>query len=202
MHIILEEFENVPMQTGKSKPLSLITWSAKTEASVGNYAEKLADFAQNNKDTNVADIATTLQNTRADFNHRRFIIAGDIEELSAKLAVPVEPSNTKNLASKASEVVFMFPGQGSQYINMGKGLYDTEPVFLFSLDECIELLKDSPQADIFNIIYPAVIDDVSTAAIKNTFYTQPAIFIMEYAMAKLWMSWGIRPAILTGHSIG
>lgn len=202
VHIILEEFENVPMQTGKSKPLSLITWSAKTEASVGNYAEKLADFAQNNKDTNVADIATALQNTRADFNHRRFIIAGDIEELSAKLAVPVEPSNTKNLASKASEVVFMFPGQGSQYINMGKGLYDTEPVFAAAVDECIELLKDSPQADIFNIIYPAVIDDVSTAAIKNTFYTQPAIFIMEYAMAKLWMSWGIRPAILTGHSIG
>jgi len=202
VHIILEEFENVRTQTGKSKPLSLITWSAKTEASMGNYAEKLAGFAQNNKDANVADIAATLQNTRAGFNHRRFVIAGDTEELSAKLSSPVEPSSAKNLASKASEVVFMFPGQGSQYINMGKGLYDTEPVFAAAVDECIELLKDSPQAEIFNVIYPAVIDDVSTAAIKNTFYTQPAIFIMEYAMAKLWMSWGIKPAILTGHSIG
>ena len=202
VHIILEEFENVRTQTGKSKPLSLITWSAKTEASMGNYAEKLAGFAQNNKDANVADIAATLQNTRAGFNHRRFVIAGDTEELSAKLGSPIEPSSAKNLASKASEVVFMFPGQGSQYINMGKGLYDTEPVFAAAVDECIELLKDSPQAEIFNVIYPAVIDDVSTAAIKNTFYTQPAIFIMEYAMAKLWMSWGIKPAILTGHSIG
>ncbi|MEP6611271.1 MAG: beta-ketoacyl synthase N-terminal-like domain-containing protein, partial [Mucilaginibacter sp.] len=202
VHIILEEFENVPMQTGKSKPLSLITWSAKTEASVGNYAGKLAGFAQNNKNTSVADIAATLQNTRADFNHRRFVIAGDTEELSAKLSAPIEPSSAKNVASKASEVVFMFPGQGSQYINMGKGLYDTEPVFAAAVDECIELLKDSPQASIFNVIYPAVIDDTSTAAIKNTFYTQPAIFIMEYAMAKLWMSLGIQPAILTGHSIG
>jgi len=202
VHIILEEFENVPMQTGKSKPLSLITWSAKTEASVGNYAEKLAGFVQNNKDTNVADIAATLQNTRADFNHRRFLIAGSTEELSAKLSATVETSSAKNLGSKASEVVFMFPGQGSQYINMGKGLYDTEPVFAAAVDECIELLKDSPQADIFNVIYPAVIDEESTAAIKNTFYTQPAIFIMEYAMAKLWISWGIQPAILTGHSIG
>ncbi|WP_295797382.1 polyketide synthase [Mucilaginibacter sp.] len=202
VHIILEEFENIPMQTGKSKPLSLITWSAKTEASVGNYADKLAGFAQNNKDLNAADIAATLRNTRVDFNHRRFVIVGDTDEISAKLSAPIEPSSAKNLASKASEIVFMFPGQGSQYINMGKGLYDTEPVFAAAVDECIELLKDSPQAGIFNIIYPAIIDDASTAAIKNTFYTQPAIFIIEYAMAKLWMSWGIQPAILTGHSIG
>lgn len=202
VHIVLEEFENVPVQTGKSKPLSLITWSAKTEASADNYAEKLAGFAQNNKEINIADIAATLQNTRADFNHRRFVIAGDTEELSTKLKGPVEPSTSKNLASKVSEVVFMFPGQGSQYINMGRGLYDTEPVFAAAVDECVDLLKNSPQANIFDIIYPAVIDEGSAAAIKNTFYTQPAIFIMEYAMAKLWMSWGIQPTILTGHSIG
>ncbi|SHM21866.1 type I polyketide synthase [Mucilaginibacter sp. OK098] len=202
VHIILEEFENVPMQTGNPKPLSLITWSAKTETSAGNYAQKLAGFVDSNKNTNIADIAYTLQNTRAEFNQRRFIIAGDTDELSAKLNAPADSSSSKNLTSKASEVVFMFPGQGSQYVNMGRGLYDNEPVFAAAVDECIELLKDTPQAQIFDIIYPKVIDEASTEAIKNTFYTQPAIFIMEYAMAKLWMSWGIQPAILTGHSIG
>jgi amino acid adenylation domain-containing protein len=202
VHIILEEFENVPMQTGNPKPLSLITWSAKTETSLGNYAKKLADFVDGNKNTNVADIAFTLQNTRAEFNQRRFIIAGDTDELSIKLNAPVDASSSKNLTSKASEVVFMFPGQGSQYVNMGRGLYDNEPVFAAAVDECIGLLKDTPQAQIFDVIYPKVIDEASTEAIKNTFYTQPAIFIMEYAMAKLWMSWGIQPAILTGHSIG
>jgi len=202
VHIILEEFENVPMQAGKPKPLSLITWSAKTDTSVNAYAQKLADFAANNTATNTADIAATLQSTRADFNHRRFAIAGDSAELAAKLNAPVEPSSTKNLTSNIAEVVFMFPGQGSQYINMGRGLYETEPVFAAAVDECVALLQDSPQANIFDIIYPAVIDEASTAEIKNTFYTQPAIFIMEYAMAKLWMSWGIQPSVFTGHSIG
>lgn len=202
VHIILEEFENVPMQTGSPKPLSLITWSAKTETSVGNYAQKLVGFVNSNKINNVADMAYTLQNTRAEFNQRRFIIAGDTDELSTKLNAPADASSSKNLTSKASEVVFMFPGQGSQYINMGRELYDSEPVFAAAADECIGLLKDTPQAQIFDVIYPKVIDEASIEAIKNTFYTQPAIFIMEYAMAKLWMSWGIQPAILTGHSIG
>jgi len=176
VHIILEEFEQVPMQAGKPKPLSLITWSAKTDTSVNAYAQKLADFAANNTDTNTADIAATLQSTRADFNHRRFVIAGESAELAAKLNAPVEPSSTKNLTSNISEVVFMFPGQGSQYINMGRGLYDTEPIFAAAVDECVALLQDSPQANIFDIIYPPVIDEASTAEIKNTFYPAGHIY--------------------------
>ena len=96
----------------------------------------------------------------------------------------------------------MFPGQGSQYVNMGKELYDNEPVFKAAVAECLELLKDSPQANIAEVMYPALVDETSAEKIKNTFYTQPAIFIMEYAMAKLWISWGIQPTIFTGHSIG
>jgi len=202
VHIILEEFENVPMQTGKPKPLSLITWSAKTESSAGAYAEKLADYAANNKDINVADIAATLQTTRADFNHRRFVITGNTDELSTKLNAPIETSAQKKLTAKASDVVFMFPGQGAQYVNMGRELYDNEPVFTAAVDECIALLQDTPHAGLFDVIYPKTVDETSAETIKNTFYTQPAIFIMEYAMAKLWMSWGIQPAVLTGHSIG
>jgi len=202
VHIILEEYESIPMQTGNPKPLSLITWSAKTETSVANYAKRLTDFVDSNKHTNVADIAFTLQNTRAEFNNRRFIIAGDPEELSAKLNAPIEASSSKNLTSKATEIVFMFPGQGSQYVNMGSELYNNEPVFSAAVDECIDLLKDTPHAHIFDVIYPKITDETSAETIKNTFYTQPAIFIMEYAMAKLWTSWGIQPAILTGHSIG
>lgn len=202
VHIILEEHINVPVYPTEPKPLSLITWSAKTETSAGNYAKKLAKFVDNNKNIDIADIASSLQNTRADFNHRRFIIAGDAETLLTRLNAPIEASSSKNLISRASEIVFMFPGQGSQYVNMGRELYDNEPVFAAAINECIELLKDTPHAHIFDIIYPKEINEESAIQIKNTFYTQPAIFIMEYAMAKLWMSWGIQPAILTGHSIG
>jgi amino acid adenylation domain-containing protein len=202
VHVILEEFENVPVQSSASKPLTLINWSAKTESSVNNYAKKLSEFAESN-DVNIADVAYTLQNTRADFNVRRFVISSDSTDLSIKLkAEKPEASQSKKLDSKASEVVFMFPGQGSQYVNMGRELYDNEPVFKAAVDECISLLKYPPQSDIFEVMYPATADEASSEKLKNTFYTQPAIFIVEYAMASLWMSWGIQPNILTGHSIG
>lgn len=203
VHVILEEFENVFVQPAANRPLSLITWSAKTETSVNNYAKKLAGFVERNENVNIADIAYTLQSTRADFNSRRFVISADGKELLPRLrSETIDASASKKLSSKASEVVFMFPGQGSQYVNMGKELYENEPVFKAAVDECITLLKDAPQSDIFDVIYPAVVDETSAEKIKNTFYTQPAIFIMEYAMAKLWMSWGIQPTIFTGHSIG
>ncbi|MDB5139424.1 MAG: ppsE [Mucilaginibacter sp.] len=203
VHVILEEYVSVPVLSGVSKPLSLITWSAKTGTSLANYAKKLAGFIEDNKNINIADIAFTLQNTTADFNSRRFIIAGDSSDLLSKLiAENQDGSSSKKLTAKASEIVFMFPGQGSQYVNMGRDLYDNEPVFAAAVNECIALLKDTLHANILDVIYSSVNDETSAEKIKNTFYTQPAIFIIEYAMAKLWISWGIQPTILIGHSIG
>ncbi len=203
VHVVVEEFESVPQTSGEAKPLSLVTWSAKTATSLGNYGKKLSDYAAKQPDIKAADIAASLSATRAELGHRQFVIAANREELIAKLsAEKPELSTIKKLNAKAAEIVFMFPGQGSQYVNMGRELYDAEPAFKAAVDECIDLLKDTPQADIFEIIYPAEVDETSAQKIKNTFYTQPAIFIMEYAMAKLWMSWGVQPTIFTGHSIG
>lgn len=203
VHVILEEFENVQAQSSVSRPLSLVTWSAKTESSLATYANILADHISSHKDIYTANIAYTLQSTRADFSSRRFIIAGNRDELIGRLkSEKQDPLAHKKLGEKISEMVFMFPGQGSQYVNMGRELYQHEPVFKAAVDECVALLKDSPQKDIFDIIYPKDIDNTSAEKLKNTLYTQPAIFIMEYAMAKLWMSWGIQPTILLGHSIG
>jgi len=203
VHVVLEEFAANRVDSGGSKPLALITWSAKTDTSLSNYAKNLAAYSEKNKDVTTADIAFTLQATRADFNARRFVIAGDSADLHTKLlSENIDASTTKKLAAQPSEIVFMFPGQGSQYVNMGKELYENEPVFEAAVDECLELLKDTPQANIAEVIYPSLVDETSAQKIKNTFYTQPAIFIMEYAMAKLWMSWGIQPTIFTGHSIG
>jgi len=203
VHIVLEEFENVPVEPRGSKPLSLITWSAKTDTSVENYGRKLADFIESNNEVFIQDIAWSLQATRADFNSRRFLIAADRDELLSKLKTEIiSPASSKKLVATASEVVFMFPGQGSQYANMGRELYDTEPVFAAAVDECVNLLEDAPQAPILDVLYPLILDNTSAEKIKNTFYTQPAIFVLEYALAKLYMSWGISPAIFTGHSIG
>jgi len=203
VHVVLEEYENVPAESGASAPLTLINWSAKNEDSLNGYAKKLTAFIENNEDVSIADIAYSLQNTREDFSCRKFVIAADKDDLLSKLKAESANATASNkLSSKISEVVFMFPGQGSQYVNMGKELYESEPVFKAAVDECAGLLKDTPQANILEVIYPAMIDETSTEKIKNTFYTQPAIFIMDYAMAKLWMSWGVQPTIFTGHSIG
>ena len=203
VHVVLEEYIQTPQLPGASRPLSLVTFSAKTESSLNNYALKLSDFAEKNENIATADIAYSLQSTRADFNHRRFIIAADNAELIEKLrSVKPDISASKQLSTAAVGVVFMLPGQGSQFVNMGKDLYDNEPVYQAAVNECFELLKGTSHTGIKAVMFPGLHNEVAENALNNTFYTQPALFITEYATASLWISWGIQPAILIGHSIG
>ncbi|SEN94375.1 amino acid adenylation domain-containing protein [Mucilaginibacter gossypiicola] len=204
VHVVLEEYKTSEIvEQSTDKPLKLISWSAKNEQSLDKYAGKLAHFIEANKGINLNDVAYTLQTTRADFNYRRFVIAADTDDLVVKLnSANTDPAATKKLNTVASEVVFMFPGQGSQYINMGHDLYQNEIAFKEAVDECISLLQGSIYADLLDVIFADRSDTQSAERIKNTLYTQPALFILEYAMARLWMSKGIQPSILMGHSIG
>ncbi|WP_255486811.1 polyketide synthase [Mucilaginibacter sp. SP1R1] len=203
VHVVLEEFENTPAKTTIDKPLKLITWSAKNQNSVNNYAKKLSDHIIEHQDTDLNDIAFTLQTTRADFNFRRFIIAENNHDILVKLnTTEPDQSSVKNLKTKATGIVFMFPGQGSQYAGMGRDLYQNEPVFAAAVNECMDLLKGTIHENLLDIMYPNTPDDNAQEKIKQTLYAQPAIFILEYAMAKLWMSYGIQPEVLAGHSIG
>ncbi|UOE52115.1 amino acid adenylation domain-containing protein [Mucilaginibacter sp. SMC90] len=204
VHVVLEEYKNAkPADAGTNKPSKLISWSAKNEESLARYAVKLAAFVNTNKNIDINDAAYTLQTTRADFNYRRFVIASDADDLIVKLnATNSDPSSTKKLSTVPAEVVFMFPGQGSQFINMGHDLYQNEPAFKDSVDECISLLQGTIHEGLLEVIFGDPADQQSAQRIKNTLYTQPALFILEYAMARLWMSKGIQPAILMGHSIG
>ncbi|WP_454801973.1 amino acid adenylation domain-containing protein [Mucilaginibacter phyllosphaerae] len=202
VHIVLEEYVQAEQPTSESRPVSLINWSAKTATSASKWADRLYYYLQDNQDVDIANVAYTLQTTRAGFKERNFILATDRADLMEKLTkFKRDPSNSKTLKENAAEVVFMFPGQGAQYLNMGRDLYAQEPVFKSAVDECLALLQGTGHADLLSVIYA----DESTAAtdkLTNTFYTQPAIFITSYAMAKLWMSWGIEPTVFMGHSIG
>jgi amino acid adenylation domain-containing protein len=204
VHIVLEEYKApAAAEPATDKPLKLISWSAKNENSLAKYADKLATFINTNKSVDLNDIAYTLKTTRADFNYRRFVVAADADDLVVKLnTANTDPSSTKKLSTIPAEVVFMFPGQGSQYVNMGHDLYQNEPVFKDAVDECISLLQDTIHSSLLDVIFADPADPQSASRIKNTLYTQPALFILEYATARLWMSKGIQPAILMGHSIG
>jgi amino acid adenylation domain-containing protein len=203
VHVILEEAQKKKLEkTDKGRPLQLLCWSAKTENSLDTYGQKLSDYLKNS-DHHLADVAYTLHTSRDDFNHRRFIIAGDAVEFLEKSGNTAQnASNTKNLKEKLQEIVFMFPGQGSQFLNMGKDLYDSEPIFRQSMNECATLLQHELNEDILSVIYPEKQDEAAEEKLNNTRYSQPALFTIGYSLGKLWMSWDIFPSAFIGHSIG
>ena len=101
------------------------------------------------------------------------------------------------------EVVFLFPGQGAQYVHMAEGIYRSEPLFRQHVDHCAELLAPYLGHDLRHTLFPANgASAEAEQAIQQTATTQPALFVVEYALARLWMSWGIQPTAMIGHSIG
>lgn len=198
VHVVLEEAINEPEQSGDSRPIQLLTWSAKSAVGAKGYAERLADRLRQHPDESLADIAYTLQTTRQSFNHRQFVMASDSPEALNNLPNPT--ANT--LTQHPGGLAFLFPGQGAQYPNMGRELFENEAVYRQAVDECAELLKDELNIDLREVLYPAKPDAQAEARLTDTRYTQPALFTTEYALARLWMSWGIEPTVMCGHSIG
>jgi amino acid adenylation domain-containing protein len=203
VHVVLEEFGNAPPVSSPGRDFQLLTWSAQSQSSREAYTLRLADYLRKHRSSNLADVAFTLQTTRPDFSQRQLIVLPVGTESPEKLllASPVS-SQVKTVTEMPGEVVFLFPGQGAQYLNMGRQLYETEPVFQQAVDTCAELLEPYLQTDIRSVIYAQSSDMVAVERLKNTRFTQPALFVTEYAMARLWMSWGIEPGIFCGHSIG
>ncbi|GAB4045354.1 amino acid adenylation domain-containing protein [Spirosoma litoris] len=202
VHVVLEEFEQELPVSDSGRPAQLITWSAKTPASVEAYAQNLATELDQQPTLNLADVAFTLQTTRADFKHRRFVVASRPTELRDTLVDSSKSSGIKATTERPDEVVFLFPGQGAQYLNMGRDLYEHEAVFRQAVDSCAALLNPYLDTDIREVMYPESLSSEAEQRLKNTRYTQPALFVTEYALAQLWMSWGIEPSVFCGHSIG
>ncbi|HEV2705773.1 MAG TPA: beta-ketoacyl synthase N-terminal-like domain-containing protein, partial [Pyrinomonadaceae bacterium] len=202
-HVILEEAP--PREpSGASRPYQLLLLSAKTETALEAATDNLARYLREHADINLADVAYTLQLGRKSFSQRRFLVCRDREEAIAALETR-DPARLLTHRAGAGEkpVVYMFSGQGSQHTQMGAELYRTEPVFRQTVDDCARLLKPLLGLDLREIIYPADEQQEEAARqLQQTFITQPALFVVEYALAQLWMKWGVRPQAMIGHSIG
>ena len=204
-HVVLEEAPSV-QESSPSRPYQLLRLAAITSTALEQSTNNLKEYITQNIETNLADVAYTLDHGRKAYNHRRFIVCRDrINAIATLDTLDVKCSATRLSEIRNPDVVFMFPGQGSQYLHMGKYFYEHEIVFRDAVDRCAEILKPLLDRDLLEVIYPPQSDDgdeAATALLRQTQYTQPALFTIEYALALLWQSWGVRPAAMIGHSIG
>ena len=202
-HVILEEAPPLPAAQG-AKPFQLLNVSAKTETALKNACNNLAVYLSENPSHRLADVAFTLQAGRKEFPIRRAFVASDKEQAIRALRGD-EPRSA--IASKTAgdppQVVFLFSGQGSQYVGMCRGLYDSEPIFRETLDRCAAALRPLLQLDLRQILFPDPADvDAAKEKLNQTWLTQPALFSIEYSLAQWWKSVGVIPKAMLGHSIG
>ncbi len=206
-HVSMEEAALI-----HSDPVSasqLIVLSAKTSSALDARAKQLRAFLEENPTANLADIAFTLQKGRQAFQHRRVLVARDVAALKGALdpaqsqSPRLQSLRTDKARAESQGTVFLFPGQGSQYVNMGLDLYRTTPIFRDSVDCCCELLRPHLDLDLRGVLFPVPGDEQEAEArLNQTAITQPALFVIEYSMAKLFMECGIRPSAMIGHSVG
>ena len=197
-HVVVEEAP-ITTQSGAGRKQQLLILSARTATALDSMSRRLADHLEA-EPVNLADVSNTLAKGRRAFAHRRAIVAADAADAIAKLRETVKDTVAP---AKAPRVAFVFPGQGSQYVNMGRELHESETVFRNAVDECADLLRPLLGRDIRETLYPDASQlEAAEKDIHLTSLTQPCIFVVEYALAKLWISWGITPGLLIGHSIG
>jgi acyl transferase domain-containing protein len=210
-HVVLEEAPEIP-PSGPSRPWQLLVMSAKTTDALDRATLKLQEHLKHiatNRDEDaasreLADAAFTLQTGRSKFVHRRIVVCRD----AADGATALETRDAKRVFTFHQKLgqpsaVFMFPGQGAQYCGMGAELYRFEPVFRAEIDRCMEVLQPTLGTDLRTILFPGKgLEKDAEQQIVQTRFTQPALFVIEYALAKLWMSWGVQPAAMIGHSVG
>jgi amino acid adenylation domain-containing protein/non-ribosomal peptide synthase protein (TIGR01720 family) len=197
-HLVLEEAPPQTSSTPTDDP-QLFVLSARTPEALHQAIGNLAKHLKENPQLSVADAAYTLALGRKAFEYRAAAVAGCHEQIVNALNRSVVAEKTMEPA-QSRPVLFLFPGQGTQYPHMGAELYGQEPVFRGVVDQCSEILFPLIKTDLRKIIFPGPGNDKD--AIHRTEFTQPALFVVEYALARLWMSWGVRPTKMAGHSIG
>lgn len=198
-HIILEEApQPPPASPSVERPRHIVALSAKSAPALAALAGKYQVFIAAHPAAALSDIAFTANAGRNHFAHRVAIAAASPEAFAERLQQR-QPNRTACTELPVPKTAFLFTGQGSQYTGMGRELYETQPSFRKTLDRCAEILGSELQQPLLDVLYPA---SASPVLINETAYAQPTLFALEYALANLWLSWGIRPDWVMGHSVG
>ncbi len=206
-HAILEESPGLA-GSDRGRKWHLMVLSARTASALEKLTENLAKYLDKNPEINPGDVCFTLQVGRKTFKHRRMLVSSGAAAAVDALSSPGNISSvdggkvyTAAAEKKKRPVVFMFAGVGAQYVNMGRDLYEEEPVFRQQMDRCFDILKSLLGRDVRKILYPEN-PDSGDQTIQQPEISQPLIFSIEYALARLVMGWGIFPQTMIGYSLG
>lgn len=199
-HVILQEAPpRAPSSASRGPQLLLL--SARTEGALERASERLAHYLEENQSVSLADVAHTLRVGRRRFEHRRAVVSESVPQAVEALLHDGAGSHRGYAQATDRPVAFLFPGQGAQYVGMTRGLYDEEPVYRDAVDACCRELQTTLAFDLRSVLFAPESEEAS-ARLRETAVTQPALFVVEYALAKLWMSFGVRPQAFLGHSVG
>ncbi|HEX2211052.1 MAG TPA: type I polyketide synthase, partial [Longimicrobium sp.] len=199
-HVVLEEAPE-PAPLPPSDEPGLIVLSARTEAALGRMRGALAEHLAQDADLPLRDLAFTLQEGRAAHVHRWAAVARDPAEAREALAGSPLRKPSARRADDRPPVAFLFPGGGTQYPGMARELYAREPVFRREIDACAGAVQ--LDVDLRALLFPAPDEEADAREkLEQIPYALPALFAVEYALAQLWMSWGVQPQAMLGHSMG
>ncbi len=201
-HLVLEEAPTAK-PTISAEP-QLFVLSAKTESALEAMTTRFTNYLRFHPDSSLADVAYTLQTGRRAFRHRRAFVSRTTSD-AVELLEQRKPSKllTGDTQNQKAGVAFLFPGQGAQQVDMGREMYSTNPIFRAQIDLCCEKLEPELGLDLREVLYPADCDKMEAAdRLMQTALTQPALFVIEYAYAQVWLSLGLKPETMIGHSLG
>lgn len=201
-HVVLEEAPS-SAPASASRPHQLLVLSGQTAAALEASTARMVTYLAEHPELDLGDVAWTLQVGRTGHERRRVVVARDAGE-AARLLKALDPATvaTRTQPVVRRQPIFMFPGEGTQYPGMGRGLYATEPAFRAALDLGLAALPASLAADVRALLVAEPDDESAAAALLRPEVAQPALFVVEYALATLWASFGVRPAAVVGYGIG
>jgi acyl transferase domain-containing protein/NAD(P)-dependent dehydrogenase (short-subunit alcohol dehydrogenase family)/acyl carrier protein len=198
-HLVLQEAPGNASGSVASaeRPLHMLALSARTPEALRQLANRFADYLTEHPESSLADVCFSANTGRAHFPVRLAVTAATSGEAAERLHALSSEIGAAATGGDPPKVAFLFSGQGSQYVGMGRGLYETQPAFRRTLDRCGDILRDSIDRPLAEVLYSPV-----NTWLDDTAYTQLALFALEYALFELWKSWGVQPAAVMGHSVG
>jgi myxalamid-type polyketide synthase MxaB len=186
----------------QERSFHLLPLSARSVQALHDVGERFQNYLTRPDAASLADVAYTVASGRASLPYRAAVVAADAADAARKLAAFASGQEAAGVVTGQAhpgraKIAFLFTGQGSQYAGMGREFYQTQPVFRAALDECAALLENSLGCSLLDLIFGE-----ADGRLNDTRFTQPTLFALEYAMARMWQSWGVEPDFVMGHSVG